>query len=82
MAITNVSENDTFDQWRVKTNTISTNLGDAAALTTTATNAAAAINELDAAQGNLGALEVPGPTLVDATNQVRRTIFALAIALG
>jgi len=82
MAITNVSENDTFDQWRVKTNTISTNLGDAATLTTTGTNAVAAVNELDAEVGDLGDLEVPGATLVAATNEARRTAFALAIALG
>lgn len=82
MAITNVSENDTFDQWRVKTNTISTNLGDAAALTTTATNAVAAVNELDGEVGNLSLLEVTGANLVAATNEARRTAFALALALG
>jgi hypothetical protein len=82
MAITSVSENDTFDQWRVKTNTISTNLGDAATLTTTATNAVAAINELDADIGDLGDLEVPGADLVAATNEARRVAFALSIALG
>ena len=82
MAITNVSENDTFDQWRVKTNTISTDLGDAATLTTTATNAVAAINELDANLGDLNNLEVPGADLVAAANEARRVAFALSIALG
>jgi len=82
MAITNVSENDTFDQWRVKTNTISTDLGDAATLTTTATNAVAAINELDANLGDLNNLDVPGADLVAAANEARRVAFALSIALG
>jgi hypothetical protein len=82
MAITNVSENDTFDQWRVKTNTISTDLGDAARLTTTATNAVAAINELDANLGDLNNLDVPGADLVAAANEARRVAFALSIALG
>ena len=82
MAVTNVSENDTFDTWRQKTNTISTNLGDTAALTTTATNAVAAVNELDGNIGNLGDLEVPGVDLVAATNEARRLAFALAVALG
>jgi hypothetical protein len=82
MAVTNVSENDTFDEWRQKTNTVSTNLGDAATLTTTATNAVAAVNELDGNMGDLGTLEVPGASLVAATNEARRLAFALAIALG
>lgn len=82
MAITNVSGEDTFDEWRSKTNTISTNLGDAATLTTTATNAVAAVNELDSNVGDLNNLELPGANLVAATNEARRAAFALAIALG
>jgi len=82
MAVTTVLENDTFDEWRQKTNTISTNLGDAATLTTTATNAVAAVNELDSNIGDIGALDMPGANLVAATNEARRLTFALAIALG
>ena len=53
MSIPNVPQTDTFDQWRVKTNTIATNAGDLANLTTTIkTNAVSAINELDSDVGN------------------------------
>jgi len=82
MAVTNVSENDTFDDWRTKSNTISTNLGDASALTTVATNAVGGINELDADVGNLASLNVPGASLVASTNELRRLTFALALAIG
>jgi flagellar motor switch protein FliG len=47
MAVTNVSQSNTFDQWRVKTNTIATDLGDAATLNTTATTAVGGVNELN-----------------------------------
>ena len=47
MAIVTVNLVDTFDEWRVKTNTISTNSGDLATLTTTdKTNLVSAINEI------------------------------------
>ena len=46
MAVTVINLNDTISQWVTKSNTISTDLGDKAALTTTATNAVGAINEL------------------------------------
>lgn len=46
MSVINVVTSDTFEQWRVKTNNISTVVGDGAALTTTATNVVSAINEL------------------------------------
>ena len=54
MAITVVNLVDTFDEWRVKTNTLGTNTGDLTTLSTTAKGTlVAAINELDA-EAHLG----------------------------
>lgn len=53
MANTIVCKTDTFEQWRVKTNDISSNIGDASLLTTTATNVVSAINEHDIEVGNV-----------------------------
>ena len=54
MAITTVNSTDTFEDWRVKTNTISTNQGDVAALTTTdKTSTVSAINEVNASASAL-----------------------------
>ena len=48
MALTVVNLTDTFDEWRVKTNTLGTNTGDLTTLSTTAKGTlVAAINELD-----------------------------------
>jgi len=82
MAITNVADTDTFDQWRVKTNTIASDLGDIATLTTAATNAAAAVVELNAEIGNPALLEIPGADLVAVINEARRLAFAITLALG
>lgn len=82
MAITNVADTDTFDQWRVKTNTIATDLGDIATLTTTATNAAGAVLELATEIGNPALLEIPGADLVAVINEARRLAFAITLALG
>jgi hypothetical protein len=47
MAAVNVSLTDTFDQWRIKTNSISTNLGDLSLLETVEKDSLVeAINEL------------------------------------
>lgn len=48
MAVINVSTSNTFEQWRVKTNSISTLLGDDSALSSrfTATDAISALNEI------------------------------------
>lgn len=46
MAVTNVGTTDTFEQWRGKTNTLGTDVGDISSLQTTASNLVAAINEL------------------------------------
>ena len=54
MALTVVNLTDTFDEWRVKTNTLGTNTGDLTTLSTTAKGTlVAAINELDA-EGHIG----------------------------
>jgi hypothetical protein len=67
MSVTNVSQSNTFDQWRVKTNTIATDLGDTTALTTTdKTNVVSALNE------------VKSTTIIDANN----FSIAISIALG
>jgi hypothetical protein len=46
MSVINVSLEDTFEQWRVKTNAISSFAGDQASLQTSSTNLVAAINEV------------------------------------
>ena len=47
MAVTVVNLTDTFDEWRLKTNTLGTNTGDLATLSTTAKGSlVAAINEI------------------------------------
>jgi hypothetical protein len=91
MAITNVSQSNTFDQWRVKTNTIATDLGDTATLTTTATTAVGGVNEL---KGNIGPLNnlttTDKSTVVAAINETKITAveeansfsIAIAVALG
>jgi hypothetical protein len=47
MAVTTVELSDAVTSWVNKTNTIASDLGDAATLTTTATNLVAAINEIN-----------------------------------
>jgi hypothetical protein len=83
MAVTNVSQSETFDQWRVKTNTIATNLGDSATLTTAATTAVGGVNEL---KGNVGTLNNLTTTdksnLVAAVNETKNFSLAISIALG
>ena len=47
MALTVVNLTDTFDEWRIKTNTLGTNTGDLATLSTTAKGSlVAAVNEI------------------------------------
>ena len=83
MAVTNVSQSETFDQWRVKTNTIATNLGDSATLTTTATNAVGGVNELKGNVGSLNNLTTTDKTnLVAAVNETKNFSLAISIALG
>jgi hypothetical protein len=83
MAVTNVSQSETFDQWRVKTNTIATNLGDNATLTTTATTAVGGVNELKGNVGTLNNLTTTNKTdLVSAVNETKNFSLAISIALG
>jgi len=83
MAVTNVSQSETFDQWRVKTNTIATNLGDSATLTTTATTAVGGVNELKGNVGTLNNLTTTDKTnLVAAVNETKNFSLAISIALG
>ena len=83
MAVTNVSQSETFDQWRVKTNTIATNLGDSATLTTTATTAVGGVNELKGNVGTLNNLTTTNKTdLVSAVNETKNFSLAISIALG
>lgn len=54
MAVVNTLVTDNFEQWRQKTNTIGSNLGDLSLLTTTdKTTAVNAINEVSAAATSL-----------------------------
>ena len=47
MALINVTQQNTFEEWRVKTNDISNLVGDGATLTTTATNLVSAVKDLN-----------------------------------
>jgi hypothetical protein len=72
MAVTQVLDTDSIDQWRIKTNTISTVLGDPASLTTTANNVVGAVNELSNAQGSLSSLSTTNKSnLVGAINEIK-----------
>ena len=64
MALTVVNLTDTFDEWRVKTNTLGTNTGDLTTLSTTAKNTlVAAINELDGEAHITNVVEDTSPQL-------------------
>lgn len=55
MAVTSVPETDTFDEWRIKTNTIATDLGDAATIyNPSITNVVAAVNDQETRKGTKG----------------------------
>jgi hypothetical protein len=72
MAVTQVLATDSIDAWRTKTNTISTALGDTAALTTTSQNVVGGINELDNEQGVLSTLTTANKgNLVAAVNEIK-----------
>jgi hypothetical protein len=79
MAVVTVNSSDSLDQWRQKTNTISTALGDPTALTTTATNVVDGINELDNEQGDLTLLTTANKAnLVSAVNEIKSDFDALS----
>jgi hypothetical protein len=79
MAVTVVNITDSLDQWRSKTNTISTNLGDTATITTTATNVVGGLNELDNEQGDLTQLTTAQKSnLVGSMNEIKSDFDALS----
>ena len=72
MAVIQVLSSDSIDQWRTKTNTISSNLGDVDSLTTTSSTVIGAINELDDEQGELTNLTTANKSnLVNAVNEIK-----------
>lgn len=84
MSIPNVLQTDTFDQWRVKTNTIATNAGDLVNLNTVVkTNAVSAINEVKSNVGDLANLNTTNKTnIVNGINEVQSTGKAFSIAMS
>ena len=71
MAVTNVSQSNTFDQWRVKTNTIASDLGDAATLNTSATTAVGGVNELNTNVGRpINLTTTAKSNVVSAVNEI------------
>lgn len=71
MAVTVVSQSNTFDQWRVKTNTIGADLGDIATLDTAATTAVDGINEVNTNVGLPTDLEtITQVNVVSAVNEL------------
>jgi hypothetical protein len=82
MSVINVSEDDTFDQFRQKTNAISTAVGDTTTLTTTATDTVDAINEILGEVGDVSLLNPASPTLVGAINNAQQYAYRITLALG
>jgi len=81
MAVVVVNTTDSLDQWRQKTNIISTNLGDPASLTTTATDVVGAVNELDNEQGDLTTLTTAQKSsLVGSLNELKTDLDNLSSA--
>lgn len=79
MAVVTVNSSDSLDQWRQKTNTISTAVGDTASLTTTAQDIVGGLNELDNEQGDLTLLTTANKTnLVSAVNEIKSDFDALS----
>lgn len=80
MALINVSQNDTIEQWRVKTNDISNRIGDPATLTTTnKSNVVGALSEVDTEVGNLAILTTSDKTsVVNAINSVKDELDIVA----
>jgi hypothetical protein len=71
-----VNLTDSFEDWRVKTNTLGTNQGDLATLTTTATNSmVAAMNEIHAGSGLGNVVDDTTPELGGNLDVLARTII-------
>ena len=74
MSLTIVNRTDTFEGWRTKTNTISTQLGDISLLDagiTANTNVTAAVNELQGDIGTAALSNFTATTLRGAANEIR-----------
>ena len=75
MAVISVNLTDTFEQWRTKTNSLSTQQGDLTTLTTTAkSTVVAAINELDTAASFSNVVEDTSPQLGGNLDVLARSI--------
>ncbi|HRC96092.1 MAG TPA: hypothetical protein PK317_04785 [Coprothermobacter proteolyticus] len=80
MAVISVALSDRFEDWRTKTNSISSLVGDGADIVGTVIENIIAANS---AIGDLNLLETTVKTdLVSAINETKRGSLALAIALG
>jgi hypothetical protein len=71
MAVLNVQTSDTFEQWRVKSNTLSTLVGDGDLLDTTASDLVTTVNDLHQLAGVRADLDTTATNLVEAVNEVR-----------
>jgi hypothetical protein len=71
MAVLNVQTSDTFEQWRVKSNTLSTLVGDGDLLDTTASDLVTTVNDLHQLAGIRANLDTTATNLVEAVNEVR-----------
>ena len=75
MALTEVLRSDTFEQWRTKTNTVASDLGDRATLSaniTANTSLVGAINELQSDIGVIGSLSTfAASNIVSALNELK-----------
>jgi len=79
MAVTQVPKNTEIQQWVENTNQIGVDLGDPGILAGTIV---AGINDIDAIVGILASLDTVDQTdLVAALNEVKRTVFIMALVL-
>ena len=80
MSLTIVNRTDTFEAWRTKTNTISTQVGDIALLDagiTADTNLTDAVNELQGDIGTAALVNFTATTLRGAANEIRNDSITL-----
>ena len=81
MAVTQVLETDSLDQWRQKTNTVSTTLGDVAELPAGVTSVVGGVNNLSNSVGDLNNLTTADKSsLVSAVNEVKNNFDNLSSA--
>lgn len=82
MALITVSQDDTFDVFRQKTNDISAGVGDPTTLTTVATDTVDAINEVLDKVGDVADLNPAAADLVSAINNAQQYAYRISLALG